>query len=58
LGHIFQKRRSGADSTRHIRAVSTRGFITQLHHAVSTPSSASRQLGSRALTPGKAVNQA
>ncbi|WP_455122866.1 hypothetical protein [Rothia mucilaginosa] len=45
LGHIFQKRRSGADSTRHIRAG-------------SSPSTATRQLGSRALTPGKAVNQA
>ncbi|WP_314389583.1 hypothetical protein [Rothia mucilaginosa] len=48
LGHIFQKCRLGADSTRHIRAGSSRGFITQLHHAVSTPDSATRQLGSRA----------
>jgi len=27
LGHIFQKRRSGANSPRHIRVASSRGFI-------------------------------
>ncbi|MBF1655578.1 MULTISPECIES: hypothetical protein [Rothia] len=58
LGRIFQKCRSGADSTRHIRAASSHSFITQLHRAVSTPSSAAQQLGSPVLTPGKAVNQA
>ncbi|WP_070676217.1 MULTISPECIES: hypothetical protein [unclassified Rothia (in: high G+C Gram-positive bacteria)] len=58
LGYIFQKYHSGADSTRHIRAGSSHVFITQLHHAVSTPDSAAQQLGSPVLTPGKAVNQA
>jgi len=48
LGHIFQKHRSSADSPRHIRASSSRGFIMQLHRAVSTPDSAARQLGRRA----------
>jgi len=54
LGYFFQKCRSGADSTRHIRVASSRSFIARLHHL----SSAAQQLGSRACTPGKAVNRA
>jgi hypothetical protein len=49
LGYIFQKHRSGVESTRHIRAGLSRGFITQRCRPVAQQPPAS---------PGNAVNQA
>ncbi|WP_314659253.1 hypothetical protein [uncultured Rothia sp.] len=50
LGHIFQKYRSGADSTRHIRAGLSRGLSCRVHRAGS-----SRGFVTQVLPPGSSA---